>query len=110
VDPDPKTEWSDKSTMNKIMEYMFFGCPIVAFDLKEHRFSAKDGAIYAAPNCEQDMANKIEQLLSDEHWRRQMSAYNRMRVESLLLWDHSIPHLLNAYEHLFRTSVWESLH
>jgi len=28
VDPDPKTPWSDKSTMNKIVEYMYFGLPI----------------------------------------------------------------------------------
>ena len=37
VDPDPKTAWSDQSTMNKIMEYMFFGLPIVCYDLTEHR-------------------------------------------------------------------------
>jgi glycosyltransferase involved in cell wall biosynthesis len=33
VDPDPRTDWSDKSTMNKIMEYMFFGLPIVCYEL-----------------------------------------------------------------------------
>ena len=33
VDPDPFTEWSNMSTMNKIIEYMAFGRPIVAFDL-----------------------------------------------------------------------------
>ena len=40
VDPDPKTAWSDQSTMNKIMEYMFFGLPIVCYDLTEHKVSA----------------------------------------------------------------------
>jgi hypothetical protein len=45
VDPDPKTPWSDKSTMNKIMEYMFFGLPIVSFDLTETRASAADAAV-----------------------------------------------------------------
>ena len=44
VDPDPKTAWSDKSTMNKIMEYMFFGLPIVCYDLTEHKVSAQDAA------------------------------------------------------------------
>ena len=37
VDPDPFTEWSNMSTMNKMIEYMAFGRPIVAFDLLEHR-------------------------------------------------------------------------
>jgi hypothetical protein len=30
--------------MNKIMEYMVFAKPIVAFDLTEHRFSAQEAA------------------------------------------------------------------
>src|SRR5438876_12424828 len=33
---------SDRSTMVKIMEYMSLGKPIVAFDLPEHRFTARD--------------------------------------------------------------------
>jgi nucleotide-binding universal stress UspA family protein len=40
VDPGPKNDWSDRSTMNRIMEYMFFGLPIVAYELTEHRVSA----------------------------------------------------------------------
>ena len=105
IDPDPKTEWSDKSTMNKIMEYMFFGCPIIAFDLKENRFSAQEGAIYVTPNSEEEMADKIEYLLADEQRRVQMSAYNKQRVRSSLLWENSVPHLLNAYRHLFRGKI-----
>ena len=52
VDPDPKNDWSDKSTMNKIMEYMFFGLPVVAYDLTEHRVSAGPAALFADPNRE----------------------------------------------------------
>ncbi len=40
IDPDPKNPWSDKSTMNKVIEYMYFGLPVVAFDLHETRVSA----------------------------------------------------------------------
>ena len=35
VDPDPWTEFTNVSTMNKIIEYMSLGKPIVAFDLLE---------------------------------------------------------------------------
>ena len=104
VDPDPKTTWSDKSTMNKIMEYMFFGCPIVAFDLKENRYSAQDSAAYVIPNSEEAMADTIESLLLDEDGRRRMSAYGKTRVRSALLWDNSIPTLLHAYEHVFQAN------
>jgi glycosyltransferase involved in cell wall biosynthesis len=102
VDPDPKTAWSDKSTMNKVMEYMFFGCPIVAFDLKENRYSAQDSAVYVTPNSEQEMADQIERLLANESQRRHMSEFGKKRVYSTLLWENSIPYLLNAYEHLFQ--------
>jgi glycosyltransferase involved in cell wall biosynthesis len=108
IDPDPKTTWSDKSTMNKIMDYMFFGCPIVAFDLREHRFSAEAAAVYVTPNSEEEMATEIEKLLSDENRRHHMSECGKIRA-SALLWENSVPHLLNAYQHLFepKTSFLE---
>jgi glycosyltransferase involved in cell wall biosynthesis len=102
IDPDPYTPWSDQSTMNKIMEYMVFGCPIVAFDLKENRVSAQKSAVYVTPNCESEMADQIEALLANPHQRRIMGAYGQDRVRSVLAWEHSIPPLLKAYQHLFR--------
>jgi glycosyltransferase involved in cell wall biosynthesis len=101
IDPDPKTTWSDKSTMNKIMDYMFFGCPIVAFDLRENKFSAEDAAIYVTPNSEEEMATAIEALLADPHRRHIMGEYGKNRIAALL-WKNSVPHLLGAYEKLFR--------
>ena len=38
---------NDKSTMNKIMEYMALGKPIVQYDLTEGRVSAQDASLYA---------------------------------------------------------------
>ena len=49
VNPDVANEMNDKSTMNKIMEYMALGKPIVQFDLTEGRFSAQ-----ARRRCMQD--------------------------------------------------------
>ena len=43
LSPDPKNPLNDVSTMNKTMEYMAFGLPVVAFDLKETRVSAAVG-------------------------------------------------------------------
>ena len=48
VDTVPKNSWSDRSTMNKIMEYMYFGLPIVAFDLTETMRSAEDAVATGA--------------------------------------------------------------
>ena len=70
VDPDPKNDWSDKSTMNKIMEYMFFGLPVVAYELTEHRVSAGPAALFAEPNCEGALARSISELLDAAAWAK----------------------------------------
>ncbi len=98
VDPDPKNPWSDKSTMNKIIEYMFFGLPVVAFDLHEHRVSAGEAGVYAEPNSELDLAGTIDALLDDPARRAAMSRVGQARVRDVLAWDHSVTPLLGAYE------------
>lgn len=106
-DPDPYTEWADQSTMNKIMEYMTFGKPIVAFDLTEGRFSAQAAAVYAQPNDVEEFAQLINDLLNDEPRRQAMGCFGRQRVETALSWEHSAPVLLRAYAHLFGSDVVE---
>lgn len=103
VDPDPLNDWSDRSTMNKIMEYMFFGLPIVAYDLTEHRVSAQDAAVYARPNDDRALAKEIGALLDDPQRRTQMSEFGRARLEQSLAWEYSKPPLLAAYERATRT-------
>jgi len=101
VDPDPKTAWSDKSTMNKIMEYMFFGLPIVCYDLTEHKVSARDAALYAKADSERALAEGISALLDDPGRRVRMAQYGTERVRQKLVWQHSVPPLLAAYDAIF---------
>ena len=101
VDPDPKTAWSDSSTMNKIMEYMFFGLPIVCYDLTEHKVSAQDAALYVEANSERALAAGISALLDNPERRERMSQYGAQRVREKLVWQHSIPCLLAAYKAIF---------
>lgn len=98
--PDPKNPLNDVSTMNKTMEYMALGKPVVAFDLKETRFSAQDAALYATPNDTVEFAECILELLDDEDKRRQMGEYGKARVKKELAWDHTSKELLKAYESL----------
>jgi glycosyltransferase involved in cell wall biosynthesis len=87
--------------MNKIMEYMALGKPIVQFDLTEGRFSAGDASLYAAKNDPADMARKIVELLDTPERCRQMGEYGRNRVENELEWSYEVPKLLKAYGVLF---------
>jgi glycosyltransferase involved in cell wall biosynthesis len=101
VNPDVANDMNDKSTMNKIMEYMALGKPIVQFDLTEGRFSAAEASVYAARNDERDMARKIVELLDDPQRRERMGRFGRERVENVLEWKYEVPKLLAAYDRLF---------
>lgn len=105
VNPDVVNEMNDKSTMNKIMEYMALAKPIVQFELTEGRFSAQESALYARPNDPQDMARKIVELLDDPARRHRMGEFGRMRVESVLEWRYEAPKLLAAYEGLWNSAA-----
>jgi glycosyltransferase involved in cell wall biosynthesis len=101
VNPDVANDMNDKSTMNKIMEYMALGKPIVQFDLSEGRFSAREASLYAARNDPVDMAERIVELLDDPDRRRAMGEYGRRRIENELEWRYEAPKLLAAYEALW---------
>jgi glycosyltransferase involved in cell wall biosynthesis len=101
VNPDVANEMNDKSTMNKIMEYMSLGKPIVQFDLTEGRFSAQGASLYARRNDPADLAAKIIELLDDPVKRAEMGAIGRRRVEDELEWRHEVPKLLAAYDALW---------
>src|SRR5688572_11684491 len=101
VNPDIANDMNDRSTMNKIMEYMALGKPIVQFDLTEGRYSAQEASLYAARNDPIDFGNKIVELLGDPARRARMGAFGRRRVEDQLEWRHEVPKLLAAYRALW---------
>lgn len=98
VVPDPNTDWSRSSTMNKVMEYMFFGMPVAAFDLPETRVSAAGAAVYARPDDVEDLARVITELLEDPDRRARLGGIGMTRVTEELAWEHSVTPLLGAYK------------
>jgi glycosyltransferase involved in cell wall biosynthesis len=101
VNPDVPNAMNDISTMNKIMEYMALGKPIVQFDLAEGRFSAQQASLYARRNDVEDFACRIVELLDDPERRRVMGEFGRRRVREELEWGYEAPKLLRAYEALW---------
>jgi glycosyltransferase involved in cell wall biosynthesis len=101
VNPDVANEMNDKSTMNKVMEYMALGKPIVQFDLTEGRHSAQEASLYARRNDDADLADCIVALLDDPARRARMGAFGHDRVRNQLEWRFEAPKLLAAYEAAF---------
>lgn len=102
VNPDRVNPMNDKSTMNKILEYMAMGKPIVQFDVTEGRVSAQEASVYAKANDPVDFARKISDLLDDPAARDRMGRIGRDRVVKQLSWDYEAPKLVSAYKHSAR--------
>ena len=88
--------------MNKIVEYMYFGLPVVAYDLSETRRSAGEAGIYAHSDEEKALAEAVVELLSDDERRIYMGEVGSARIENQLAWQYSIEPLLAAYNTLPR--------
>ena len=97
VNSDRCCAMNDKSTMNKVLEYMALAKPIVQFELTEGRRSAGGASFYARPDNVADFAMKMDVLLGDAALRRDMGAIGRERVLRQFSWNYSAPVLLRAY-------------
>lgn len=100
--PDPVDDYNDRCTMNKIMEYMALGKPIVQYDLTEGRYSAQEASLYAEANNENAFADNLLKLLLDETLRLEMGTAGKNRMELVLDWRYEKAKLINAYEALFK--------
>lgn len=98
VNPDEVNELNDKSTMNKILEYMALGKPIVQFDVTEGRFSAQSASAYAQPNDSRSFAEELKRLLLDKKLASEMGEFGRKRFEDELCWEQQTPQLVQAYQ------------
>jgi glycosyltransferase involved in cell wall biosynthesis len=100
LSPDPLNPLNDVSTMNKTMEYMAFGLPVVAFDLAETRVSAADAAVYVRPNEVLDYARAVVDLVDDPGRRAELGRRGRQRVEQHLAWQHQQRGYLRVFDEL----------
>lgn len=100
VAPDPKDALNDVSSMNKIVEYMALGRPIVAFNLRETMKTARGAARYAPANDVMAFGDLVLQLLDSPAIRHRMGACGRRRFLDELAWERQQQQLLLAYSML----------
>lgn len=100
VEPAPCNEANEHSTFIKVMEFMAAGKPVVAFDLKETRYSANGAALFVKPGDIQGFSSALKQLIDDPATRRKMGSAGYRRIESELSWGKATKSLKKAYESL----------
>ncbi len=99
---DPPNPLNDVSTMNKTMEYMAFGLPVIAFDLKETRFSAGESAVYVTPATPKAYGDELLRLLEHPEEMDAMGRAGRERAVNVLDWRfQSVPYL-SVFDRLTR--------
>jgi glycosyltransferase involved in cell wall biosynthesis len=95
---DPINAYNDHCTMNKVLEYMAFGKPMVMFGTVEGRYSAGDGAVYVMENSAEKLGDAILALLDDAPRRQALGTAGHARLTQELNWERSVEQLLAAYQ------------
>lgn len=103
VTPDPSTPFTERSTMNKTLEYMACELPTVGTDLVETRRSAGDAALYVTDEAE--MADAIHTLLLDPELRSTMGKIGRRRICEDLAWEGFAAAYVDVILRQLRTSA-----
>ena len=85
---DPPGPLNDVSTMNKTMEYMALGLPVLAFDLPETKVSAGEAARYVSPATPEAYGEALVALIGDPAAREEMGRAGRCRAVDVLDWSH----------------------
>ena len=96
VGVDESVGMNDLTVMQKILEYMAMGRPVVQFPLREMARICGDIAVYARNADANDLAAKIAALIDDPERRHRLGAAARERVHDGLMWPQQAPVLLKA--------------
>ena len=100
LSPDPYNNFNNISTMNKVMEYMALGKPVVSFKLKEAIYSASDAGLYVNNNDPIAFAEGMIKLLKNKKLTERLGKYGLERVRNKLCWQKQIEDLLNTYRYV----------
>ena len=93
---------NDVSTMNKTMEYMAFGLPVVAFDLRETRVSAGECRCLCRPTTTRVFRDGDRAGLLDDAGaaRRPWASSAGPAIEDELAWAYQEAAYVGVYDRL----------
>jgi glycosyltransferase involved in cell wall biosynthesis len=97
VNPDRPSKMNNLSSMNKIVEYMALGRPIVQFACREGEKTALDASMSVHESDPNSLAKELSDLLANKIQRYNMSVFGLRRFKEVLAWQHQESELLSAY-------------
>lgn len=100
ITPDPPCEFNERSTMNKTLEYMSHGVPVIATDLRETRRCAAGAAVYVSGVDPAETARAISGLLDDKAARKRMGRVGRDRIKHELAWEIQARNYVGVFDDL----------
>ena len=104
VCPDPKNRFNDHLTMNKLLEYMAFGLPLIAFNLSVSMQLVGDTGRFVEGNDPCELGREIGRLLDNPAARHDLGRRARQRFEENLSWQRQARRLLVAYDRINGTA------
>ena len=97
VNPDRPSKMNDLSSMNKIVEYMALGRPIIQFACVEGEKTALGASRSVRGSDPKSLAKALLNLLENELDRFNMSVFGLKRFRDDLAWEHQESKLISAY-------------
>jgi len=89
----------------KILEYMAFGLPFVAFDVKETRAAGLGASVLVPPGDVESYARHVVSLLDDAALRFELGETGRERVRADLAWERQSAAYLDVMRRLTQRSA-----
>ena len=89
----------------KVIEYMAFGLPFVAFNLRETRVLGEGASVLVPPGDIESYAREVVALIDDAACRSKMGETGRKRVRADLAWERQSIGYINVIRRLSQQTV-----
>lgn len=99
LNPDRPSVFNSLSSMNKIVEYMALGVPIVQFHSLEGEYTARDASMYVYEPTPDALATAIDTLRLSQSMRQEMKVFAVTRFQELC-WEKQAAQLVRLYQEI----------
>jgi glycosyltransferase involved in cell wall biosynthesis len=104
LNPDRPSPFNTLSSMNKIVEYMALGVPIVQFHSIEGEYTARAASVYVYEPTPSALADAIENLRLGQRERQKMKEFCQLRFRELC-WEIQAQTFAKIYRNLLNDSI-----